>query len=114
MSLPDELAAMEQEVPTMSAKDVLEALAGTARLTAALEARNVTLAAQGASRAAPLPADLVDAKSAARRLGLSLPSIYRLARAGCLPAVRVGADSLRFDPMDLTSWIDKKKDPRGD
>jgi excisionase family DNA binding protein len=50
----------------------------------------------------------LSAKQAAKRLGLSQPTIYRLAGRGELPAVRVG-DAVRFDPADLARFVEGKK-----
>jgi excisionase family DNA binding protein len=103
LSLSEALAAIEQQVPNLTATGCLEVLAAAARLSAVLSARMVFLAAQE-GQGSPGPADpspdLLDAKAAARRLGLSLPTIYRLARSGTLPTVRIG-DVLRFDPREL-------------
>jgi excisionase family DNA binding protein len=108
MSPSRALATIEGQVPVMTVADCLEALAATARLNAVLAARNMALAAQETSRVFPSAspvANLLDAKGAARRLGLSLPTIYRLARSGELPAVRVGNDLLRFAASDIDGFI---------
>ena len=47
-------------------------------------------------------ARLVTAKDLARTLGLSLGTIYKMAREGRIPAIRVGTGRvLRFDPDDV-------------
>ncbi len=86
---------------------VLEAVAAVARLGAVLSARGVALAVQETRPVAPPCVDLLSAKATAKRLGLSPPTIYRLASRGELPAVRVG-DAVRFDPADLTAFIRRR------
>lgn len=52
--------------------------------------------------------DCVSAVEVARRLGVSRLHVYRLVRAGQLPAgvvIRVGRRKLRFDCAALESWI---------
>ena len=51
-----------------------------------------------------LPDRLLTAHEAARRLGLSRATVYRHARTGELPALRVGG-SLRFDPAELEQYV---------
>lgn len=110
LSPTEALAEIEARVPEMTTAGCLEALGATARLSAVLMARNVTLAAQESLRTpAPCP-DLLDAKAAAQRLRLSLPSVYRLARTGTLPSIRIGSDLLRFSPIDVQSFIDGNRD----
>lgn len=102
------ILALEPEVAELDAGAVIDAQGATARLAAVLSARGATLAAQEARPAAPPTADLLGAKAAAKRLGLSTPTIYRLTARGELPAVRVG-DSVRFDPADLARFIEIRK-----
>jgi excisionase family DNA binding protein len=47
---------------------------------------------------------LIDVKEAARIFGVSADTIYKLARTGALPCVKVG-DLLRFDRWTLAQWI---------
>ncbi len=48
---------------------------------------------------------LLDAGAVAAVLGITRWRVYDLARAGILPAVRLGR-TLRFDPDRLRAWID--------
>lgn len=47
---------------------------------------------------------LVTARRVAEVLGISVPSVYRLAAAGELPSVRVGG-SVRFDPAAVAAAV---------
>jgi excisionase family DNA binding protein len=104
LSVSARLAALELEVGELAAGDVLEAIAATARLGALLQARGVALAAQEGRSTPPPSPDLLDAKAAAQRLGLSLPTIYRLAASGELQAVRVGG-AVRFEPSEVAAFV---------
>lgn len=55
-------------------------------------------------------ADLVSTAEAATRLGISPREIRQLAQRGRLPAQRIGARTLAFDPADLDAY---QRDPRG-
>lgn len=48
-------------------------------------------------------ADLITARQAAQRLGLSPRKIYELAATGRLPSFRFD-DAIRFDPQDLETY----------
>lgn len=48
---------------------------------------------------------LLTAESVADMLGLSVQEVYRTAREGLIPAVRIGR-RLRFDPDRLARWIE--------
>jgi excisionase family DNA binding protein len=48
---------------------------------------------------------LLDSDAAARRLGVRRLRLYALVRSGDIPAVRMGARSLRFDPSALDRFI---------
>jgi excisionase family DNA binding protein len=108
LSVSSKLAEIEREVAALSAEDLLDSIAATARLGALLSARNVALAAQEGQLTPPPSSDLLDAKAAAQRLGLSRPTVYRLAACGDLPSVRLG-DAVRFDPQDITRFVTAKK-----
>ena len=51
---------------------------------------------------------LVDSKTAARLLAISLRSIWTLQKSGELPVVRLRR-SIRFDVKDLEAWIEARK-----
>lgn len=53
--------------------------------------------------ALPTP-KLITAKRLAPRLGLSVSSVYELARRGELPCVRLGT-SVRFDPAQIAERL---------
>lgn len=103
------LAEVEAGVPSLDAGACRELLGAAARLSAALAAHNLTLAV--ATAAITPEADLLDAKGAARRLGVSLPTIYRLVRQSQLTVIRVSADTLRFSPADLEEFVSARRAP---
>lgn len=47
---------------------------------------------------------LLKVPDVARRLGISVPHVYGLARRGEIPCVRIGT-SVRFDPEDVEEYI---------
>jgi excisionase family DNA binding protein len=49
--------------------------------------------------------DLWDVKAAASHLGLSVRTVYQLARDGRIPSIRLGG-RWRFRPVDLDSWLE--------
>jgi excisionase family DNA binding protein len=70
-----------------------------------LDRRNIEVA-RPPTDTAPLPAPLlVDAREAARMLGMSTRSLDRVIAAGRLRAVRVGG-LRRFRPEDLRRFVD--------
>jgi excisionase family DNA binding protein len=56
--------------------------------------------------------ELIDVKEAARIFGVSSDTIYKLARTGVIPCVRVG-DLLRFDRFSLAQWIRNRNEKNG-
>lgn len=48
---------------------------------------------------------LADAKKVARILDVSEVTVYRMARAGTLPAIRIGT-SVRFNVTAIERWIE--------
>ena len=55
--------------------------------------------------------DLLTVREASQLLRINRYLIYRLARNGDLPAIRVGR-MVRFRPEDLRDWIEKHRIPR--
>jgi excisionase family DNA binding protein len=53
---------------------------------------------------------LLTGKEAAKVLGMSESSFYRLARPK-LPTIKLGAGMVRFDPADLRALIEGSKQP---
>jgi excisionase family DNA binding protein len=51
---------------------------------------------------------LLTARQAAAALVISESTLFRHLRAGTIPAVHIGG-CLRFDPRDLTAFIDRLK-----
>lgn len=39
--------------------------------------------------------------------GISINSVYKLARAGSIPSFRIGT-SVRFDPKAVVEWLEKQ------
>jgi excisionase family DNA binding protein len=66
------------------------------------------------------PADALSAPSpmkapeVARRLGVSLAAVYRLAAAGTLPAHRVTERTWAFDPRDVEAYWERCRRGHGD
>lgn len=58
----------------------------------------------GPATAPPAP---MKAPEVARRLGISLAAVYRLAAAGTLPAHRVTERTWAFDPRDVEAYWDR-------
>ena len=51
---------------------------------------------------------LFTSKEAAKALCISERTLYALAKAGEIPAVRVGR-AVRYDPADLRAWVESAK-----
>jgi excisionase family DNA binding protein len=49
----------------------------------------------------------MEAKDVAEILGVTKPSIYKYARTGEIPSIRLGT-SVRFDPKKLAEWYDRE------
>jgi excisionase family DNA binding protein len=45
----------------------------------------------------------------ARRLGISVPSVYRLAANGEIPCIRIGPKSVRFDIVEIERYVQRRK-----
>ncbi len=103
----DALAEIEARVSRMDQGECLAVLGAAARLSAAAAARNLTLAAFPAPGTPPI--DLLDAKAAARHLGVSLPTLYRLVRRGQLTSIRISSDTLRFSPIDIEEFLNTRR-----
>lgn len=56
------------------------------------------------------PPFLVNAKSAARLLGISERTLWSLSDCGKLASVKIGRRRL-YDPRDLTAFVDRQKTP---
>jgi excisionase family DNA binding protein len=54
---------------------------------------------------------LLRPKEAAKSLAISERTLWELTNQGDLPCVRIGR-SVRYDPVDLASWIQRQKSPR--
>jgi excisionase family DNA binding protein len=113
LSVSSRLSAIELEIGSMPGDEVFDAIAATARLGALLQARSIALAAQAGRSTPPPSPDLLDAGQAAERLHLSLPTVYRLAKGGELPAVRIGG-AVRFEPNAVAAFVNRRSDPAGD
>ncbi len=55
-------------------------------------------------RIAKMDDDIVDVEGAARVLGVSAATIYKLARKGDIPAMRIGRE-WRFARKNLIEWV---------
>lgn len=55
---------------------------------------------------------LVDAREAARLLSISTRKLWELTNRSIIPHLRIGR-SIRYDPIDLRSWIDSQKRDAG-
>ena len=59
----------------------------------------------------PLPASppkLITARDAAKALAICEKTLWALTERGEIPVVRIGR-SVRYDPHDLSRWIEQKK-----
>jgi excisionase family DNA binding protein len=54
------------------------------------------------------PKLLIDSIEASRRLSISSRTLYRLTKAGQVPAVRMGR-AVRYSPADLAAWVESQK-----
>jgi hypothetical protein len=54
---------------------------------------------------------LIDARKAARLLGMPWYQLTRLARRGCLPHVRLPNDEPRFIAHELHAWVQAHRRP---
>jgi excisionase family DNA binding protein len=64
-------------------------------------------------RRAAMGKGILDVAGAARLLGVSPGTIYKLARAGDIPGRRVGRE-WRFSHATLTKWIEESSTPDAD
>ena len=55
-----------------------------------------------------IPALLLTARAAAKAMMICERSLWDLSRKGEIPVVRIGR-SVRYDPRDLTRWIEQQK-----
>jgi excisionase family DNA binding protein len=60
-----------------------------------------------ALRQSAIPQDLIDAKTAARRLGISTVYLYELSRLKKIPATRIGR-AVRYRPEDITNYSNRR------
>lgn len=56
----------------------------------------------------PIQPLLLTARQTAKVLSISERTLYALTKTGEIPAVRIGR-AVRYDPRDLTDWIEKAK-----
>lgn len=112
----DRLAALFQDLEVVAADltagKLLDAIGRTARLDAVLRAR---YAALEASVPAPAPAPLpdepryLDAVAAGAYLGVSRSTVLRLVAAKKLIQVQASAGVVRFDKVDLDSFMARSR-----
>jgi len=57
-----------------------------------------------------MPERLLKIREAAELLGMSENFLYKLVEGQQMPHVRVGR-SVRFDPQELSAWIDERRRP---
>jgi predicted DNA-binding transcriptional regulator AlpA len=53
--------------------------------------------------------DLLDERTAARRLGISRRSMWGLADSGAIPFIKIGPRLKRYDPRDLADFIERNR-----
>ncbi|MDP9233096.1 MAG: helix-turn-helix domain-containing protein [Actinomycetota bacterium] len=51
------------------------------------------------------PGSLILAPQVAKRLNVSVRTVYVWAEKGYLPSIRFGGKALRFDPVAIDAWI---------
>ncbi len=52
--------------------------------------------------------NLLTAEEVAARLSIDKTTVYRLARSGELPSLKLAPKIIRFDPVRLEEWIESK------
>jgi predicted DNA-binding transcriptional regulator AlpA len=52
---------------------------------------------------------LLDARTAAAKLGISLKTLYTLRKTGQLKTVQITARRIGFDPQDISRFVDSRK-----
>lgn len=52
---------------------------------------------------------ILTAKEAAKKLNINVFSIYKYAREGIIPAIKIGEKLVRFSEEDLSRWIEQQK-----
>lgn len=93
------------DLPADEAAALLERVAAVHALLLARVAASSTATVNGAG-----PDEMLTAKQAARRTGMSPRLLYKRARAGELPfAVRVSARSVRFSARGLDAWLSRRR-----
>jgi excisionase family DNA binding protein len=55
---------------------------------------------------------LLTAAEVAAMLAVPLPHVWRLARRGEIPVVRIGPRLIRFHPNDVELWINRRTSTR--
>jgi excisionase family DNA binding protein len=113
MSLADSIGDLEERIPELTAAICLDAIGAAARLSAALAAHHTALATERLLLRPSPSLELLDAREAALRLRVSLPTVYRLARAGELPSIKIGKDLIRFDAAALARFVSARTAPDG-
>jgi len=80
----------------------------TAVKLAGLDAQIVIALAALHQSVVPQDTDLLDAKTAAKRLGISPVYLYELSRQKKIPCVRIGR-SVRYKPSDITNYTHRRQ-----
>ncbi len=101
------LAELKEEIANLTPEQVPDVLGQLEQLKAVAWAQLLTPNGRNPSAGVQAPDELVNAREAARRLGLSLDYVYRHARQ--LPfTVRVGRQ-LRFSSRGIERYIERRQ-----
>jgi predicted DNA-binding transcriptional regulator AlpA len=104
----DELLTDPARVRDLGPEEIPALLVGLAALQGALAARLTALAASRNGQPEPGADELLTAKEAGRRLGLSADYLYR--HAGQLPfTVRPARGAVRFSARGIEDWIRRRQ-----
>lgn len=53
---------------------------------------------------------LLTAEQVGELLNVAVAEVWRMARSGALPCIRLGHRTMRFDPDDVQKYIDNKRE----
>jgi excisionase family DNA binding protein len=113
MASPPDLAALladparVADVPPADAKKLILQCSAEHHRLAALETALASRLAPG-EREGTATGDALTVEDVARRTGMSVAYLYREFRAGRLPFARRHGRRVKFDPVGLQRWLDRR------
>lgn len=57
---------------------------------------------------------LMTAEDVGKLLNVAVAEVWRMARSGALPCIRLGHRTLRFDPSDVQAYIDARREQKAE